>query len=197
MTDFRSTIRKLTIALALSIVTSSCATQRLWDEERFPDYIEEILMVYLSPDTNQLAVIGREYHYVFDLSNDLAASLQPAEDVGESLTIRVKGLALSSAIKVAGHVEISKPVKRRWKAKTYRTSITKLITGTRFLSASSVHGRPLWPTKSYEVHVRGSSSYQVTARKILLTPITLVADGLAVLKMGELIGVLVAIGESF
>lgn len=63
----------IVFSIIFSLLFSGCATKELWSNENYKESVETFL---ISKDKKQLVVIGKKYHYIFDLDDRLKDILE-------------------------------------------------------------------------------------------------------------------------
>lgn len=196
----RQFIKLISAAVATSVL-SGCETfgdsadagftQSLFKEK---SYNENISKIYLSGDDKKLIVISNEYHYIFGIPKALVATLKTSlhefvtgtlgemsVDGNNKTSINV-GLLLKKDVPEAEQKIALDSGFTRTGSDKKTISFNQHVKGVRYSSGGA---KP--PTdsvelnKNYTVHVTAKLSKGQKAGKLLLTPLTITADGAVIL----------------
>jgi len=194
--------RKLILAAGVAAIplSSGCLTASVWGTSgasKTTSYQETVSSVLMSADGKTLAVIGKDYHYLFAATEPIKAILTPT--LGEVVDVRLLGFAVDGDQKITGNYVLSiKPgssdaVREQALAVGFKAvgkegglRLEGQMTGTRYRSNGIQPGaasQQLRKTYSVTVSEPASAVSQVGSgvAKVLVTPITLVADGVLIL----------------
>lgn len=183
----RQLLPKLLLVVALCLSTSACLTQKLLDDTRV--YKERIDAAFISPDSRQLAVLGSNYDYVFSGADDLSALIK--SDVHEKLHASMTMFTVGPDNIVRGGVILSMPAgdagaealaESLGLAGDGGTHLTRRIeiSGTRYRKNPELHLLEAHKlNRAYEIDVREPANR--TNARLLLTPVTVAADGVVML----------------
>lgn len=177
--------------LGVAAILSGC-TARLFADHQ---YTETVSSVLISQDNKKIAVIGNEYHYVFDAPDVLIRTLT------SSFHRSVKGdfstrffVNSSGAISGNYYLTLGKNAPEQEKDEAIAVGFVKLsrgdlafsgtLSGIRYSSGgiqASVNSQRL--NRVYKINVVAEQTAGEKAAKSLLTPVTVTADGLLVIAM--------------
>ncbi len=200
-TSFRFPIGFTLCALALS----GCFTHKLWSElPAYETYKESVSSVLVSQDGRNLVIVGKEHHYLFDAPPVIVRTL--SSDYQKFVTARFGTFSVDSSQSIVGTYSLQIAPEATGEATASarragfvedaqgRLSIDGILSGIRY-SAGNVRipasAHPLM--REYQVDVSAPvSSKDDMARKVLLTPLAVLADGVIVLGMVAMIALRVA-----
>ncbi|WP_175710223.1 hypothetical protein [Burkholderia ambifaria] len=177
---------------AASLPLSGCFTPKLYKESA---YHEQVSAFMITEDGKKLVVLGRDYHYIFDLP----ASLRPVLQSGYRKSLHTQFTDFrGNGSGVTGHYRILLP-------KNASADDQQAATADGFTAAQAGHvlegdiGGKRYSTEGfadkakdkdnaaqafnepYNVYVRESPSVVGMGLRILATPVTVAADGVLVL----------------
>lgn len=204
---------KLIGGLLVSGLVSGCAlvgevadpklTNNLFKPET---YTETFSTIYLTTDDKKLIVITPKYHYVFDISYALLVSLKTElhsavtgylgdmqvdgenrATIDVTLTVDDKATALQRGMATAaGFTTQGK--------RDPRPTYSQTLTGVRYLAGNfQPPANALNLNKSYSVKVHAQLTKGQKAGRMLLSPITLTADGVMMLGNAALFAIMVPV----
>jgi len=193
--------------------SGACATDSLWRKKNVV-YQETVQPFRITTDHRQLVVLGKQYHYIFEISPNLKTTL--GSSFRQSLHAEFSEFRVSPDNKVSGVYTLRLPVQAPESEKkeamaagfvtgidtrpriltetekrsnvpdteTFRTRkgeyvLAEAIYGTRY-SAANFKNAPDTAefNKRYTIRVIAPESSINSVGKILLTPVTVTADGL-------------------
>jgi len=179
------------LAAGLALVetfTGACATAAMWNKQG-STYQETVRSFQVSTDGKKLVVLGEKYHYIFDLSPTLKTTLD--SPFRSSLRASFGFFNVDADNKITGRYHLHlprtatetekqqalaagfKPVKR-----TGEHFVSEEISGTRYSAKYfKLPENSAQFAKTYSISVRQPEDASGTIGKILMTPVTLVADG--------------------
>ncbi|MBS1142634.1 MAG: hypothetical protein H6R14_40 [Proteobacteria bacterium] len=209
MNDLR---RKLILlgGIAAIPMSSGCLTAAMMSGNDRDNYRETVGSVLLSADGKTLAVIGKDYHYLFDAPDAIKAVLQP--DLRDIVNVHFQTFSVDAAQRITGGytMNIAKTASAEQKDKAIAAGFKPLpngtlnfsgsLTGTRY-SANGIQAENTAQKlrKDYSINVSAEKSAGAkaasTAGKLLVTPITLAADGVLFLVAVPLL-LIVAMGSA-
>lgn len=180
------------IPLSAGCITASVLSSK--DDRQ--SYQETVSSVLVSADGKTLAVIGSQYHYLFSAPDAIKAILSP--ELGEIVEAQLFGFNVDGKQQIQGsyilrikagasEVLVQKALAAGFKQdKNGNLSASGTLSGTRYSSNGIQPGNEAQKLrKSYTVNVSEPKSAGANAAstvgKILITPITLAADGLLIL----------------
>lgn len=180
--------------LLASALLTGCATPQLWDSKpRFDTYRERISSVLVSQDGKTLVILGSDYHYIFEAPPAIVRTL--TRDYQRYVEAGFGTFSVDESQRITGpyalHIRDDAPDSAKSSAKRAGFSEDALgtlrsdgvLTGTRY-SAGNVRpeatARAL--NKEYYVNVRAPRPLNADLpRKLLLTPVAVLADGVIVI----------------
>lgn len=190
--------RKLILlgGIAAIPMSSGCLTASMMSEGNRENYREKVGSVLISADGKTLAIIGKEYHYLFDAPEPIKAILDPGlQDV---VNVHFQTFSVDSAQCITGGytLNIVKTATAEQKEKAIAAgfkplpagnlSFTGKLSGTRY-SANGIQAENAAQKlrQEYPINVSAEKSAGAkaasTAGKLLVTPVTLAADGVLIL----------------
>ena len=209
MNDLR---RKLILlgGIAAIPMSSGCLTAAMMSGGDRENYYEKVGSVLISADGKTLAVIGKEHHYLFDAPEAIKAVLNP--DLGNVVNVHFQTFSVDSAQRITGSytLNIGKTATAEQKEKAIAVgfkplpagnlSFTGKLSGTRY-SANGIQAENAAQKlrQEYTINVSAEKSASgkaaSTAGKLLVTPVTLAADGVLILVAVPLL-LIFAIGSA-
>jgi hypothetical protein len=194
-------------AIPMSLGCVTAAVMSGGDRETYSETVDSVLV---SADGKTLAVIGKDFHYLFEAPEAIKAIL--LSDLRDVVDVSFHTFVVDAEQRISGSyfLRIGKSATAEQKEKALAAGFRALpsgdlnangtLTGTRY-AANGVQATS--PTqklrKPYTVNVSAEKSAgskaASTAGKLLLTPITLAADGVLILVAVPLL-LIVAIGAS-
>lgn len=195
-------------AIPMSMGCITAAVMSGGDRETYTETVDSVLV---SADGKTLAVLGKDYHYLFDappaikllLQSDLrdvvdasfhAFSVDASQRIGGGYTLRLG--------KSASPEQQDKALAAGFKAQPSSGTLTYngSLSGTRYAAngiQATATSQKLRKTYTINISAEKSAGAKAasTAGKVLLTPITLAADGVLILVAVPLL-LIVAIGAA-
>jgi hypothetical protein len=204
--------RKLILVGGIAAIpmSSGCLTAAMMSGGDRENYIEKVSSVLISADGKTLAVIGKEHHYLFEAPQAIKAVLDP--DLGNVVNVHFQTFSVDAAQRITGGytLNIIKTATAEQKEKAIAAgfkalpngnlNFTGALSGTRY-SANGIQAenaaQKLRQEYTINVSAEKSAGGKVvsTAGKLLVTPITLAADGVLILLAVPLL-VIFAIGSA-
>jgi hypothetical protein len=204
--------RKLILVGGIAAIpmSSGCLTTAMMSSKDRDNYIEKVGSVLISADGKTLAVIGKEYHYLFDAPQAIKAVLDP--DLGSVVNVHFQTFSVDSAQRITGGytLNVIKTATAEQKEKAvaagFKTlpngnlNFTGTLSGTRY-SANGIQAENATQKLRQEYTINVSAEKSAggkaisTAGKLLVTPITLAADGVLILVAVPLL-LIIAIGSA-
>jgi len=180
--------RALLIAAPIAMAPlAGCMTSRLLKDEP-KQYSEEVTSVMISEDATRLVVFTEKHHYVFDANALVVATLRST--FRPSVRAAFGTLRIDSSGELAVPVELTLPAsasdsdKRMAIEKGYSPTseggvrAEVLLKGTKYTAGTVTPARSaIALNQTYKVKVLEEPSTAEKAGRVLLTPITLAADG--------------------
>jgi len=183
------------VAVLLSSTTGCLVTHQLYDtinEPKYQNYTETVNQILFSADGKKLVFIGPEYHYIFDVPEHLEALLN--SPLHKKMTAEIVAFSVNRDAKVTGRVylNIEKPnddEKSQVMALGFLDSHDGHslycffdLQGTRYSAKGfNMPASTMRLNQSYAVNVREQLPIGVKKALVLLTPLTVAADGAIVL----------------
>ncbi|MEE9339319.1 MAG: hypothetical protein V3U87_14680 [Methylococcaceae bacterium] len=185
-------IKTITILIYIFLL-SSCTTKRLWEN---PSYEEIIESYFITEDGKKLAIIGEKYHYIVPITSELKKILLSKSQFINPLfhSFKVdKNNNITGKYRTLNHTNQNKnnipPLKKEDLAKkNHHKEILKYsdtnssIVGKRYI-AKKINKSNYKFKKTYYITVEEEPSQLIKTGKILVSPITVTADG-AMLLVG-------------
>ena len=191
----------VSFVLILSLFFSSCATKELWSNARYKEVVENFL---ISSDGKKLVVVGKKYHYIFDLESDLKEIL--LSERKEKLVTLFDTFKIGENNKIEGHYILYYETKRdhsdqdlewfrqkgfvkseknHWLSKEIDYYKKGRVSGTRYLADKEL---PLSRTfnKQYCIQIEEPFYKYEEQERILATPIAITLDGAIVVGVTAL-----------
>jgi hypothetical protein len=188
----------LLVTLSFLIFGGACFTPMLYDKpmDKSHSFMEEVSSFLITKEGNKLIVIGKEHHYIFESNDTLKFILQWSEKK------RVKASFSSFNIKtdqsLLGSYDLSVHIGKDLSSETKALLIAKGFTENTALKILNYHGTlqgeryladnvkipvTMQLNKKYHINMIEDASVSASrvAKRILLTPIALLADGLLVI----------------
>ena len=196
----------LTMVASFAPALSGCLTRKLMARSEENAYVETVSSFLISKDGKTIAVLGDKYHYIFDAPASLVRTLQSpihllmfahiepfevAEDgtVSGSYSLHLKEEATEHGKTQARAIGFTQDQWRRLFLKGH-------LKGQRYSAANFPADRIQKFNKPYRVKVYAQQSTADSA-KLLLTPITVTADGIIILGIDVLMVVFLPIVYMF
>ena len=189
------------IPLSMGCITASVMS----GGSNYDNYSEKVSSVLLSADGKTLAVIGKEFHYLFDAPEPLKAVLQP--ELRGIVDASFNSFKVEGNQRIAGtyFLRIGKNASAEQKEKALAAGFKASpsgelhfngsLSGTRY-AANGIEATAASQklNKEYTITVMveksAGSKAASTTGKILLTPITLAADGVLIIAAVPLLLIL-------
>ena len=177
------------VAVVIVVLLSGCVTSKLYEPKK---YYEKISTVLITEDRKKIAVITKDYHYIFD-SNDVLVNILQSSIHG-NITGRIKRFEVDADGVTTGgfYLELKKDATREEKAEVLELGFKQARYG-RFLYEGRLKGmrysaninlsqlEAYQLNRNYRVYVKEEQNFGEKAMKTALTPITLAADGVLVI----------------
>lgn len=182
-----SILKSFLIAILIITNLTSCATSIVWMKK---DYTENFQQFLTTKDGKKIVILGNKYHYIFD---DESSSLIKLLSWENRLKLEIVDYKLKAINfnKITGSITInSKPdVVLNEQEITYLRELDFIQDGNFFKKDINLFGTRYSPKTDVNYQIKGSFSkdYVVrieiddfvdTAKKIAVTPIAIVADGI-------------------
>ncbi len=190
----------LLVALSFLIFGGACFTPMLYDKpmDKSHTFIEEVSSFLITKEGNKLIVIGKEHHYIFESNETLKFILQWSERK------RVKASFSSFNIKtdqsLLGSYHLRVHVDENLTPETKALLITKGFTENTAIKILNYHGKlqgeryladkvkipvSMQLNEKYNINMIEEASVSAlgVAKRILLTPVAVVADGMVLAGM--------------
>jgi len=204
--------RKLILVGGIAAIpmSSGCLTAALMSGGDRENYIEKVGSVLISADGKTLAIIGKEYHYLFDAPQAIKAALDP--DLRDVVNVNFQTFSVDSAQRITGGytLNIVKAATAEQKEKAVASgfkplpagnlSFTGTLNGTRY-AANGIQAESATQKLRQEYTINVSAEKSAGAKavtqagKLLVTPVTLAADGVLILLAVPLL-LIFAIGSA-
>jgi hypothetical protein len=189
-----------TLILCLSF--TGCLTSRVLGPK---PYTETISAFMISADGKQLAIIGQKYHYLFPAPMQLVATLQST--IRPAVTAKIDTFTVSDTDGVRGSYTLDIGPTASAQIREQAQSLGFHPLGDRLSQGGHLEGRrysavgfpmsaaPQTFNHPYEVTLLEDQTTQEKDAKVLLTPLTIAADG--VIAVGTLAFVIVTLPIAF
>jgi hypothetical protein len=204
--------RKLILVGGIAAIpmSSGCLTAAMMSGGDHENYVEKVGSVLISADGKTLAIIGKEYHYLFDAPQAIKAALDP--DLREVVNASFQTFSVDLAQHITGGytLNITQNATTAQKEKAIAAGFTPLpagnlkftgtLSGTRY-AANGIQAENTAQKlrQDYTINVSAEKSAGAKAAtqagKLLVTPITLAADGVLILLAVPLL-LIIAIGSA-
>ncbi|WP_156811389.1 hypothetical protein [Cupriavidus sp. USMAHM13] len=192
------------------LVLGGCVTSSLYQEIERPEYEsyrETISQILVSRDGKAIVILGDKYHYIFDADSDLLAAI--SSDLHPRLKARFGRFDVDTEGKIRGSLylglddAVSDEARSQAAALGFKAggqgdkpSLTRAyhLSGTRYSAAKfELPGEAKQLNQAYEVHVSAAKSIGAKKALVLLTPVTVAADGVLSLLSIPLIPVVIGL----
>ena len=194
-------------AIPMSMGCITAAVMSGGDRETYSESVDSVL---LSADGKTLAVIGKEHHYLFDAPDILRLLLQ--SELRDVVQANFRTFMVDAKQHISGtyFLQLGKDATQKQKEKALAAgfkaspsgmlSYNGSLSGTRYAAngiQATTASQKLRKTYTITISAEKSAGSKAasTAGKLLLTPITLAADGVLILVAVPLL-LIVAIGAS-
>lgn len=194
-------------AIPMSIGCITAAVMSGGDRETYTENVDSVL---LSADGKTLAVIGKEHHYLFDAPEPLRLLLQ--SELRDVVQANFRTFMVDAQQRISGtyFLQLGKDATQEQKdealAAGFKASPSGVLSYNGSLSGTRYAANGIQATtasqklrKTYTITISAEKSAgskaASTAGKLLLTPITLAADGVLILVAVPLL-LIVAIGAA-
>ncbi|EPW4779002.1 hypothetical protein ACWLRU_004507 [Vibrio parahaemolyticus] len=181
--------------IAVILMLSGCmTTSKLWEEH---SYIDSVSSFVLNKNNNDLIVTGKNYAYIFDVSNEFKQVLELSRTM--EFTPMLSEFTLSKTGSISGNIYLS--IKRSLVSEKEQSqllllgftkgnsmTLTYKLSGSRYSLESEVDHIKL--ENEYKVKVIQESSAVKNVGQVMLTPATVVIDSALVIPTTLLYGVL-------
>ncbi|EGR3203664.1 hypothetical protein ACVXSW_004587 [Vibrio parahaemolyticus] len=181
--------------IAVILMLSGCmTTSKLWEEH---SYIDSVSSFVLNKNNNDLIVTGKNYAYIFDVSNEFKQVLELSRTM--EFTPMLSDFTLSKTGSISGNIYLS--IKRSLVSEKEQSqllllgftkgnsmTLTYKLSGSRYSLESEVDHIKL--ENEYKVKVIQESSAVKNVGQVMLTPATVVIDSVLVIPTTLLYGVL-------
>ncbi|EGQ7683748.1 hypothetical protein IZS58_004700 [Vibrio parahaemolyticus] len=181
--------------IAVILMLSGCmTTSKLWEEH---SYIDSVSSFVLNKNNNDLIVTGKNYAYIFDVSNEFKQVLELSRTM--EFTPMLSEFTLSKTGSISGNIYLS--IKRSLVSEKEQSqllllgftkgnsmTLTYKLSGSRYSLESEVDHIKL--ENEYKVKVIQESSAVKNIGQVMLTPATVVIDSALVIPTTLLYGVL-------
>ncbi|HGS5597882.1 TPA: hypothetical protein ACMDVU_004595 [Vibrio parahaemolyticus] len=181
--------------IAVILMLSGCmTTSKLWEEH---SYIDSVSSFVLNKNNNDLIVTGKNYAYIFDVSNEFNQVLELSRTM--EFTPMLSDFTLSKTGSISGNIYLS--IKRSLVSEKEQSqllllgftkgnsmTLTYKLSGSRYSLESEVDHIKL--ENEYKVKVIQESSAVKNVGQVMLTPATVVIDSVLVIPTTLLYGVL-------
>ncbi|EGQ9697666.1 hypothetical protein ACNPJX_004741 [Vibrio parahaemolyticus] len=181
--------------IAVILMLSGCmTTSKLWEEH---SYIDSVSSFVLNKNNNDLIVTGKNYAYIFDVSNEFKQVLELSRTM--EFTPMLSDFTLSKTGSISGNIYLS--IKRSLVSEKEQSqllllgftkgnsmTLTYKLSGSRYSLESEVDHIKL--ENEYKVKVIQESSAVKNVGQVMLTPATVVIDSVVVIPTTLLYGVL-------
>ena len=182
-----SIIKSFLIVILIITNLTSCRTLTIWINR---DYVENFNQFLTTKDGKKIVILGNKFHYIFDDESSFLIKLLSWEN-RLKLEITDYKFKIINFNKITGSITIkSKPdVVLNEQEITYLRELDFIQDGNFFKKDINLFGTRYSPKKDVNYQIKGSFSkdYVVrieiddfvdTAKKIAVTPIAIVADGI-------------------
>ncbi|EHH3082182.1 hypothetical protein MOV00_004489 [Vibrio vulnificus] len=181
--------------IAVILMLSGCmTTSKLWEEH---SYIDSVSSFVLNKNNNDLIVTGKNYAYIFDVSNEFKQVLELSRTM--EFTPMLSDFTLSKTGSISGNIYLSiqrSLVSEKEQSQLLLLGFTKgnsmtltyKLSGSRYSLESEVDHIKL--ENEYKVKVIQESSAVKNVGQVMLTPATVVIDSVLVIPTTLLYGVL-------
>ncbi|WMN86239.1 hypothetical protein NI382_08645 [Vibrio parahaemolyticus] len=181
--------------IAVILMLSGCmTTSKLWEEH---SYIDSVSSFVLNKNNNDLIVTGKNYAYIFDVSNEFKQVLELSRTM--EFTPMLSDFTLSKTGSISGNIYLS--IKRSLVSEKEQSqllllgftkgnsmTLTYKLSGSRYSLEREVDHIKL--ENEYKVKVIQESSAVKNVGQVMLTPATVVIDSVLVIPTTLLYGVL-------
>ncbi|ELV8587609.1 hypothetical protein QNF02_004190 [Vibrio vulnificus] len=188
-------MKKICTLMVVILMLSGCmTTSKLWEEH---SYIDSVSSFVLNKNNNDLIVTGKNYAYIFDVSNEFKQVLELSRTM--EFTPTLSDFTLSETGSISGKIYLS--IKRSLVSEKEQSqllllgftkgnsmTLTYKLSGSRYSLESEVNHIKL--ENEYKVKVIQESSVVKNVGQVMLTPATVVIDSVVVIPTTILYGVL-------
>ncbi|ANQ26621.1 hypothetical protein OTK59_04970 [Vibrio natriegens] len=188
-------MKKICTLMVVILMLSGCmTTSKLWEEH---SYIDSVSSFVLNKNNNDLIVTGKNYAYIFDVSNEFKQVLELSRTM--EFTPTLSDFTLSKTGSISGQIYLS--IKRSLVSEKEQSqllllgftkgnsmTLTYKLSGSRYSLESEVNHIKL--ENEYKVKVIQESSAVKNVGQVMLTPATVVIDSVVVIPTTILYGVL-------
>lgn len=184
----------LLIALSFLIFGGACFTPMLYNQPMYKNHSfkEEVSSFLITKEGNKLIVIGKEHHYIFETNEVLKFILQWSERKRVKASFSNFNIKTDQSLSGSYHLII--PLNNRLTPETKALLIAKgfientalnildyhgKLQGERFLADNVKIPSTMQLNKKYSLHmIEETSMAEGLAKRILLTPVAIIADGI-------------------
>ncbi len=188
-------MKKICTLMVVILMLSGCMTTSKLREEH--SYIDSVSSFVLNKNNNDLIVTGKNYAYIFDVSNEFKQVLELSRTM--EFTPTLSDFTLSETGSISGKIYLS--IKRSLVSEKEQSqllllgftkgnsmTLTYKLSGSRYSLESEVNHIKL--ENEYNVKVIQESSVVKNVGQVMLTPATVVIDSVVVIPTTILYGVL-------
>lgn len=182
-------IVRICLQLMLFIILTGCATHSLWQwGSKRPNklYKEVVASVLVPLDRKQIVVIGDQYHYIFEVPEDLVNVLDKPRAERERLEVQLGTFYVQEDSVVVGDVLIANAKGESTLSKAERTVFKARIQGLRYGARKENSKFPVTLSRKYLVRVSEREPDKLRTVKLLLSPVTLASDGAVIMGVTAL-----------
>ena len=200
----------LLIALSFLIFGGACFTPMLYNEPMYKNhsFTEEVSSFLITKEGNKLIAIGKEHHYIFETNEVLKFILQWSERKQVKASFSNFNIKTDQSLSGSYHLIISlnntltPEIKALLIAKGFTENIALNILdyhgklqGERYLADNVKIPATMLLNKKYTIHmVEETSMSGGLAKRILLTPIAVAADGIVLAGSPIILLVIMVVG---
>lgn len=173
----KSIISKTIIFLSVILLFSGCVTKELWEGKNHYDESVQSFNI----EENNLIVVGKKYHYIFKIDNKLKKLLLSEDRKG--ISFKAHNFDIDKNNNVNGNIFL------QYKKEKYaylenlgfhqsqNSAVIEIeLIGTRYLPRANFHYENKF-SKEYKIQFRENWSKYDKSTKVLLSPLSVIADG--------------------
>ncbi len=200
----------LLVALSFLILGGACFTPMLYNESMYKNhaFVEEVSSFLITKEGNKLIVIGKEHHYIFETNKHLNFILQWEERKRVIASFSNFNIKTDQSLLGSYHLRINIDESLTLEKKSLL--IAKGFTENKVLKILEYHGKLqgerylankvkipaiMQLNKKYSINMIEDTSLSTgLAKRILLTPVAVVADGIVLAGAPIILLVLMIVG---